>query len=318
MFSLKRSVAAAILATALGAPGIALAHDAGAAAAPGWTFTPWLVGLLLVSLGLEGVGLARLMRRVRRGRTGLVRAGLLFLAGWIALGVAAVSPLHAAGERSFTLHMIEHEVLMLVAAPLLVLSRPLRTMIWAFPGPARLGLARAGRPRLVRSLWRGLTSCTPATLLQAGCLWLWHMPALFDLALSSASWHIAQHLSFLVPALFFWQATLVRDARRPLLPVLCLFATSVVAGALGALMALSQSPWYDRYATLGLAPFGLSPVEDQQLAGLLMWIPGGLLHAGAALVLIARFLRRPTAPLPTFPTHPAEPGTATRTTAARL
>jgi cytochrome c oxidase assembly factor CtaG len=104
-------------------------------------------------------------------------------------------------------------------------------------------------------------------------------------------WHIAQHLSFLVSALFFWQAVLTPVRRGLGLAALCLFATSLVAGALGALMAFSDSPWYARYALLGMAPFGLTPTEDQQLAGLLMWIPGGLVHAGAALLLIGLALR---------------------------
>jgi cytochrome c oxidase assembly factor CtaG len=69
--------------------------------------------------------------------------------------------------------------------------------------------------------------------------------------------------------------------------VLCLFATSVVTGALGALMAVSESPWYGPYAALGMTPYGLNPAQDQQMAGLLMWVPGGLVHAVAALVILA-------------------------------
>jgi cytochrome c oxidase assembly factor CtaG len=132
-----------------------------------------------------------------------------------------------------------------------------------------------------------------ATLAQAATLWVWHTPALFDLALTYEGWHVAQHLSFLVSALFFWQAML--GPRRSLgLSAVCLFATSLVAGALGALMAFSDSPWYARYALLGMAPFGLTPAQDQQLAGLLMWIPGGLVHAGAALAVVGAALSDPT------------------------
>jgi cytochrome c oxidase assembly factor CtaG len=75
------------------------------------------------------------------------------------------------------------------------------------------------------------------------------------------------------------------------LAVLCLFVTSLVSGALGALMAFSESPWYAGYARLGMAPFGLTPAEDQQLAGLIMWVPGGLVHALAALALVGMTLR---------------------------
>jgi len=76
----------------------------------------------------------------------------------------------------------------------------------------------------------------------------------------------------------------------------CGYQTLSLYPALGAFMALSQSPWYARYAALGLAPLGLTPTEDQQLAGLLMWIPGGLVHAVAALLLIAKALRAAAPP----------------------
>jgi cytochrome c oxidase assembly factor CtaG len=190
--------------------------------------------------------------------------------------------------------MFEHELMMLVAAPLLAASHPLPAMLWAFPAAARRALGGLGRRRWVSAPWRALTEPIAATLLQAAALWLWHAPALFDRALASDGWHVAQHASFLVSALFFWTAMLdERRARTPGLAILCLFATSVVSGALGALMAFSASPWYAGYAALGLAPFGLTPTEDQQLAGLLMWVPGGLVHAGAALALLARLLREP-------------------------
>jgi cytochrome c oxidase assembly factor CtaG len=216
---------------------------------------------------------------------------VLFLTGWAVLAGALVSPLHEAGARSFTAHMLEHELLMLAAAPLLVLSEPAAVMLWAFPSRARRGLAGALRPLRLPRLLRAATEPITATLLQAAALWLWHAPSLFERALASVGWHIAQHLSFLVSALLFWTAMLTRRPRRPGLAALCLFATSVVSGALGAMMAFSPSPWYRPYAELGLAPFGLTPAEDQQLAGLLMWIPGGAVHAAAALAIVALLLR---------------------------
>jgi putative membrane protein len=276
--------------------GPAFAHGGGPTrVALAWSFEPALVAPLLLSAALYGLGLARLWRRSGVGRAARGRLARLFFLGWICLALAVVSPLHTLGGRSFTAHMFEHELLMLVAAPLLVLSRPLSTMIWAFPAAGRRMLGPASRSKTIRDPWRGLTQPWTATALQAAALWLWHLPTLFDRALDSDGWHIAQHLSFLVSALLFWTAMLDRrQAGRALgAPVLCLFVTSVVSGALGALMAFSQSPWYARYAQLGLAPFGLTPVEDQQVAGLLMWVPGGLVHVAAALLLIAAALREP-------------------------
>jgi cytochrome c oxidase assembly factor CtaG len=253
---------------------------------------------LAISLGLYVIGVARLARRSGPGRPVLARRAGFFLMGWLTLVVAAASPLHEAGERSFTLHMIEHELLMLVAAPLLVAARPFGAMVWAFPKAVRKSFGGIEHQPALRAAWLFLAAPVTATLIQAAVLWLWHAPGLFDLALAHEGWHIAQHLSFLISALFFWQAMFDASGRRGGLGVsaLCLFATSLVAGALGALMAFSQSPWYARYAALGMAPFGLTPVEDQQLAGLLMWIPGGLVHAGAALAIIGMALGRTARP----------------------
>jgi cytochrome c oxidase assembly factor CtaG len=162
-------------------------------------------------------------------------------------------------------------------------------MLWALPASGRSAFARATHAGPLRWLWRALTDPIVATALQAAALWAWHAPALFDRALGHEGWHVAQHLSFLVTALFFWWA--MANGRRGLgVSALCLFVTSLVGGLLGALMAFSASPWYAGYAAMGMTPWGLSPAEDQHLAGLLMWIPGGLVHAGAALVLLYHML----------------------------
>ena len=270
---------------------------------PGWTLDPWIVLPLLVSLVLFASGWLRLRARARGGLPALDRRGLLFAAGWLMLAVAVVSPLHQAGERSFAAHMLEHELLMLAAAPLLVLSQPLAVMLWAFSKPGRKLLGGVSLAPAVAVPWRVLTDPVVATLLQAAALWLWHVPALFDRALADPAWHIAQHLSFLVGALLFWSAMLHGSRRSYGVAALCLFATSVVSGALGALMAFAQSPWYAGYARLGMAPLGLTALEDQQLAGLLMWAPGGLVHIGAALAMVAAALKTS----PTGQAHAAKP-----------
>ena len=255
---------------------------------PGWTFDAWVVGPLLVTFAWYALGYVQLMRR--SAATSVHRAGALrFLLGWTVLAAALVTPLHQAGERSFAAHMLEHELLMLAAAPLLVLSRPLGIALWALPPSWRGGLVLFGHG--IGAVWRTLTMPIVATVLQAAALWLWHAPSLFDLALAHDGWHIVQHLCFLGTALLFWWAMLCgRGEHRLGLAIGCLFFTAVVSGALGALMAFSSSPWYAGYAARGLDAFGLTPAEDQQLAGLLMWVPGGLVHAGAGLALLARRL----------------------------
>lgn len=260
-------------------PGVAMAHGGAhhvEPAAPGWTLEPSVLGPLALALALYLIGFVRL-----RARRSLWRNAGIFVAGWLVLTLALISPLHEAGERSFTLHMIEHELIMLVAALLLPLSRPLGVMLWALPRPARHALANPG-------LWGALANPLAATALQALALWAWHAPPLFDRALAHTGWHVAQHLSFLLTALLFWWSML-RTANRAL-AALCLFVTSIVGGALGALMAFSASPWYAAYAAMDMMPFGLTPADDQVLAGLIMWIPGGLVHAGTALVLLCAYL----------------------------
>lgn len=270
-------------------------HDHGEA--PGWTWDPWITLPLLLALVLFTTGWRRLYLRSSGGRTRLQRRAWLFALGWLTLAGALVSPLHEAGERSFTAHMIEHELLMLLAAPLLVLGEPLSAMLWAFPPAGRRFLGRISASAPVSASFGWATGAVTATLLQAAVLWLWHMPSLFDLALASEGWHAAQHLCFIISALLFWTAMLGRHGAgaRALadraLAAFCLLVTSFVTGALGALMAFATLPWYAGYARLALAPYGLTPAEDQQIAGLIMWVPGGLVHLFAALMLFRTLLQ---------------------------
>ena len=277
--------------------GAAWAHGGhGHSEPPGWTLDPWIITPLLLTVALFAGGWLRLYGRSSSGRTTLRARAWLFAIGWLTLAGALVSPLHEAGERSFTAHMLEHELLMLLAAPLLVLSEPLAVMLWAFPGAARRIVGQLATARPIAGPFRALTGAVTATFIQAAVLWIWHMPSLFYVALANEGWHATQHLCFIVSALLFWTAMLGRHgagastAPDRMLAAFCLVVTSVITGALGALMAFSDSPWYAGYARLALGPFGLTPAEDQQLAGLLMWVPGGLVHLVAGLALFRSVL----------------------------
>lgn len=275
-----------------------------------------LTAVLVLTGMAYAIGAWRLRRRMRSSRPRLQREAALFASGWLVLAGSLLSPLHEAGARSFTLHMVEHELLMLVAAPLLAWSRPLVTMLWSLPGSARRTLGAFVRSAPVAGLWATIRTPATSTLLQALALWAWHVPFLFELALASEGWHYAQHASFLFTAvLFWWSIARATGSRRGYgVGAFCLFVTSLVGGALGALMALSTSPWYEGYARLGMAPFGLTPTEDQQLAGLLMWVPGGLFHLVAALWLVSSWLRLGTPPR--HPAHGAPPRGASETPSA--
>ena len=267
-------------------PSPALAHGTHGQSL-GWTLDPLLTLPLLVGLLLYLAGWHRLSSRASVP----VRPGL-FLAGWLVLTLSLTSPLHQAGEVSFTMHMIEHELIMLVATLLLASSSSGAVLAWGLPRPLRQGLAGGWRSPL-QSLWRRLTEPITATALQGIVMWGWHAPLLFDRALDSSSWHIAQHACFFVSSLLFWWAML-HPRRGPAgygISAACLFATSLIGGALGALMSLSSSPWYADYADMGMTGIGLDPVDDQRLAGLIMWIPGGLVHGAAALALFYKWLK---------------------------
>jgi putative membrane protein len=280
-----RAVAAGIALALLAAP--AEAH-AGHAHAIGWTLDPVLLVPLGLALLVFLVGRSRLAARTAQpnGRPGL------FLAGWTVLTLALVSPLHALGELSFTAHMIEHELIMLVATLLLAASGVGATMAWGLPKPLRLALG-GGWTSPLQSAWRRLTEPVTATVIQAIVMWAWHAPALFNRALEIDGWHIAQHASFFASSLFFWWAMLHPRGRHSGYGVsaACLFVTSLVGGALGALMSISASPWYSDYAAMGVSGIGLDPTTDQQLAGLVMWIPGGLVHGVAAILMFYKWLK---------------------------
>lgn len=254
----------------------------------GWTLDPVLIVPLGLALLVYCVGWLRLTGRASSRPRGTV----LFISGWLVLTLALVSPLHAGGERSFTLHMIEHELIMLVATLLLAASSSGGVMAWGLARPLRQSLSRSWKLPL-QSLWKRLTEPVTATALQAVVMWMWHAPSLFDRALESSGWHIAQHASFFLSSLIFWWAMLHPRGRGAGYgtSAACLFATSLIGGALGALMSFSASPWYSDYAAMGMSGIGLDPVDDQRLAGLIMWIPGGLVHGVAAIALFYKWLK---------------------------
>jgi cytochrome c oxidase assembly factor CtaG len=273
----------------------------GGTAAPAWAHgvnaggagSAWpeivLALLLAVVLGRYLDGLASLRRRARAGRSLLHRRAVCFLAGCLALAVALLSPLHGLAERFFWVHMIEHELLMVVAAPLLVAARPAAVLLWSVPLAWRTGLSGGFVGLAFRRVWDAMTRPLVAWSLHTAALWLWHLPSLFDAALDSEFVHALQHTTFLAVAIVYW-SSLVR-ARHGLASrgaaVFSLFATSMQCGVLGALLALGPRPLYAAYTR---AP-ALDPVVDQHLAGLVMWVPVSVIYGVAAIPLLLAWLR---------------------------
>jgi putative membrane protein len=279
---------------ALLAAGAAGAHDVAAPPpVPGWTFEPWVVLCLALSALLYGVGLVRLWRKSGEGRARLRLQAWSFLVGWLALAAALVSPLDALGSWLFSAHMLQHEAMMIVAAPLLVLGRPFALWMWGLPPGWRRPVGQAVLGRAVQGVWTLLTWPVFAWLFHAAVVWLWHAPLLFEAALHSNAIHTLQHVSFLGSALLFWWAVLGDGTFRPQrgLSMLYIFTTMAHTGALGALLTWSGIVWYPSYIGAGEA-FGMEALEDQQLGGLIMWVPGGLAYLIAGLTLAAKWLGR--------------------------
>ena len=249
-----------------------------------WEFDPGVAGPLAFSAVLYAIG--------SRRQLGVSRVQqICFWVGWWSLVVALVSPLHPLGEALFSAHMIQHELLMLVSAPLLVLSRPLVTFLWAFPYNSRRRLGRWSKNDLVRSWWVWFTAPFTAWWIHAVAIWGWHAPRLMDAALRSDWMHTAQHLSFFFSALLFWWAVFYAHGRHAYgSAVLYIFTTAVHTGILGALLTFGPRPWYAPYAITTQA-WGLTTLQDQQIGGLIMWVPGSIVYLVAGLYLFAAWMK---------------------------
>jgi putative membrane protein len=253
---------------------------------------PWAAACLAASATLYAVGVRRLWRRAGAGRGISGADAARFAAGWLLACAALAAPLDEWAGRSFAAHMVQHEMLMAAAAPFLVLGRPLEAWTWALAPAWRAALGAVVRARWLRTAWGIATSAAGAWTLHALALWAWHIPAVFDAALASEGVHIAQHACFLGTALLFWGSVLDRGRREAGAAALAsLFTTMAHTGALGALLTFAQQPWYAGYAPG--AAFGLTPLEDQQLGGLIMWAPASLAYLVAALVIASRWLLPP-------------------------
>jgi putative membrane protein len=263
---------------------------AGDALALRWSADPDVLLPLLLSAGAYAGGVARAWRVLGRGRGIGPRRVATFAIGWGVLALALLSPLDVLGLQLFSLHMLQHELLMVVAAPLLCAGRPLVAWWWLLP-PAGRGAWRAAVRQPAWSVtWRSLSAPWTAWALHAVVLWGWHLPVAFEAALLQPRWHTLQHVCFLAGALLYWWSVL-RPAPRAQqgVALLSLFTTLLHTSALGALLALAPHPWYPLYAQRSAA-WGIDALTDQQLGGLVMWAPAGLSYALAALAVAARWI----------------------------
>lgn len=278
----RARIAAALVAAAL--PGPALAHEL-APPSPGWTFDPLATALLALSITLYTFGLARM---------GTARAAIAppwrlacYAAAVGTLVLALFSPLVARTETSFAWHMGQHLLLMLVAAPLLALSNTHLVALFAFPLGRRRRIGRFvnGVPG-VRAGASARHGPWIAGLAFAAGLWLWHAPAMYQAALYDGTVHTLEHLTYLITAAIFWRMIATAGDRRLDLGSAIVLVTLVglQGNLMAALITLAPTPIYAGYAqSAGIA--------DQQMAGILMWVPAGLIYLASTMWALGKFVR---------------------------
>jgi len=250
--------------------------------------------LIIVPAMLYAAGLRTLWTRAGRGH-GVSRArAACFAAGLIVTALALLSPLDAMSDALFSAHMVQHLLLIMVAAPLCVIGTPLLAILWAFPSRRRRALgAWWRRARWVQAVVRALTQPGAAFLIHFVLLWFWHFPRPYQAAVEHEPVHALEHLCFMGSAMLLWWVALQPTGRRRASEgsaILLMGGTLMQSGVLGAVLMFAQSPWYPVHAA-GTRAWGTTLLEDQQLAGLLMWIPASAIYLAAAAWLFLRWMR---------------------------
>ncbi|MGH9214856.1 MAG: cytochrome c oxidase assembly protein, partial [Acidimicrobiales bacterium] len=214
-----------------------------------------------------------------------------FAGALLALAIALASPLELAASSVFAAHMVQHLLLMLVVAPLLVCGRPVMVLGQAMPLRGRRLFVRVRARPSVRSARDALLHPVSAWVIGVVVLWAWHLPTLYEAALRRDALHAFEHASLIATAALVWALALGRARRSLAIPAASglLFATALQSGALGAVLALAQRPLYPIHASVAPS-WGLTPLEDQQLAGGLMWVPPGIVYMVVIAALLAHWL----------------------------
>jgi len=253
-----------------------------------WNWEPMVLVGLALAAWVYGRGVRALWRRAGGGRGIRYWKVLAFGAGLMALFAALVSPLDGLSAALVSAHMVQHLVLILIAAPLLVLGAPLVPLLWAVPKPMRRAFGGWWKQAVIlRAAWYALSRPVVVWVLNAAAMWIWHFPGFYQAALRSEFVHAVEHGCFFGTAFLFWR-TIIPAGKSGRMSygagVLYIFATGMQSGVLGALLTFAPTLWYPAYAA-SAAPWGFTPLEDQQLAGLIMWVPAGLVYIHVAVFL---------------------------------
>lgn len=243
---------------------------------------------------LAGVALAAVVYREglvelrARGKGQLVRPQhvMSFALGLITVLLALESPIDPLSNQLFAVHMLQHILLLMVAPPLLLLGRPVPVLLVGLPHQLVRAVARAQhRWRPLHWLLRCLTAPAVAWTLFSGLTTIWHAPALYQEALLYSGVHLAEHICFLFSGLLFWWVALEPLPGGPRLGyawrMLYTFSAMLPGLGLGMVFVLADTPIYPYYAKLP-RPWGISAIDDQSAAGIVMWLVGDTILLGAA------------------------------------
>jgi cytochrome c oxidase assembly factor CtaG len=218
-----------------------------------------------------------------------------FAGGMLMLVLALLSPIDSIGEQLFAVHMIQHLLLLVFAAPLFAWSRPAVVFLWALPLTGRKRVGSAWSRLGVRRGLRGLLHPLTVWFLFNGVFVFWHCPGPYTWAVHDETVHVMEHACLFVTGLMFWSVVLEPDGHRRLGyggTLILIATTTVLSGLPGALMILASEPLYPVHAA-GVLAWRLTLLQDQQLAGLIMWIPGGSIYLVAACLMFVKWLERP-------------------------
>ena len=278
-------------------PGVALAHGTVPAEPSslttlllGWQLEPIVAGGLLAA-ALGWLWIVRRVARLHPGNGVPVLRSAAFFGGLAAIAVALMSGIERYDTTLFSIHMVQHLLLMLVAAPLLVLSAPVTQLLRASsPGVRQRRLVPVLHSSVVGAIGHPVVTWLTFTLV----VWLTHFSPLFNDALEDRGVHDTEHALFLVTAVLFWTPAIAADPSRQRLPyavrILYVLLQLPVNSFLGMAILFADSPLYPHYATLG-SPYGINPLADQQLAGGVMWLAGDIAFIGAILLIVASWMR---------------------------
>jgi putative membrane protein len=258
-----------------------------------WSADPLVTVPLSLSGILFGRGVWHLRQRLGRFPPGFgPRQILCFSAGMLLLVVALLSPLEGLAKPLLSAHMVQHILLITVAPPLLVLGKPEVAWLWGLPDGWRRSLPRQRRMRRGFAFLSPLAKPIPAAVIHMAALWIWHNPTLFDAAVAANWLHWLEHVLFFGTALLFWRAVIKAASGREAAAaaLIACFMTLLQSGLLSALLSFARQALYRSPAPLS---WGMSPLEDQQLAGAIMSLPMCAIYLLAGLAMAFRLLTPP-------------------------